>query len=107
MLVIILDDRAGLIRLPVISARSSSGFVRAISNFEPKDRSQIIQSVLAAPDLNVGRQRQDSMAAVRPPGDQNVTDDTTNSAAWNENSLALSPNSVQFAKESLIIVDPA
>jgi hypothetical protein len=47
------------------------------------------------------------MAAIRTPRDQNVTDDTTNSTAWNENSLALPPNSVQFVKESLIIIHPA
>jgi hypothetical protein len=46
------------------------------------------------------------MAAICPPGDQNVSNDTTNPAAWNENTLALPPSSIQFVKESLIILDP-
>jgi hypothetical protein len=107
MLVIILNDRAGLMGLAVISARSPTGFVRAISNLEPKDRRQIIQSIIAAPDLNIRRKRQDSMAAIRPSGNQDVTDNATDSTAWNENSLALPPNSVQFVEKSLIIIDPA
>ena len=45
------------------------------------------------------------MAAIRSPGNQNVADDTTNSPAWNENSLALPPNAVQFVKESLVVIN--
>jgi hypothetical protein len=45
------------------------------------------------------------MAPIRPPGDQNITDYTANPATWNENSLALTPNPVQFFKESLVLID--
>ena len=47
---IIFDDRAGLIGLSVVSARSPTRFVRAISNLKPKDRRQIIQPEITAPD---------------------------------------------------------
>ena len=90
------------IGLAVVAARSATGLVRPAPNLEPENGRKVVEPIVAAADLDVGRQRQDPMSPVCPPRDQNVTDDTTNSTAGDENPRALSPNSVQLVEESLV-----
>ena len=45
------------------------------------------------------------MAAVSPSRDQNVANNTTNSTARNENSLALPPHQVEFIEKGIVVIN--
>ena len=102
---VVLNNRPRLIGFPVESRAVPFHLRHTIRDFVPKDRLQAIETEFAGTHLNVGMQRNQLMTPGAFSGETDITHYAANPATTNQDTMALTPYTVQLGQKMFIVLE--
>ena len=102
---VVLDDRAGLIRLTVESRAVAFGLHCAVGDLVPENRREAVQAKLPRPHLDVGVQWHHPVPPVKLARNANVTDNAADPAASHQYAGTFLPDPVEFIEEVVVVLN--
>lgn len=78
------------------------GLKRDVGNFQPTDGGEVIEAETPRSYLNISREGEHLVTTGTPPRYADVTDDTADSAAWDQEAQTFRPHLVKLVQELFV-----